>query len=123
MSSELLHILHEIRHSGAWTVVLVPKRFYKEALTTAAAICDAEMEGRTLRWVDRPGKVTFCYAEMENPVPKESGFDLYLAAWHSSDEKDRRLALNWIQSAQRLPSLNSNNWDQTPLSRDLPVTT
>lgn len=123
MSSELLHIIHEIRHSGAWSVVLVPKRFYKEALTTAAAICDAEMEGRTLRWVDRPGKVTFCYAEMENPVPKDTAFDLYLAAWHSSDEKDRRLALDWIQVARRLPASNSNSWDQTPLSRDILVTT
>lgn len=118
MSSEILNVLHEVRHNPVWSVVMVPKTLYQKAMLSVAALCDAEMDGRTVRWQDRPGKLTLVHADMENPVPKGEPFDLYLTAWHSSNEKDRELSKRWMESARNLASSNTYSWDQTPLSSD-----
>lgn len=114
MVSEILNVIHEVRHNSVWAVVLVPKQKYREAMLGFAALCDEPMSGRTIRWSDRPGKLTVCYAEQDNPVPTGVSFDLYMALWDQSDDRDRRLAKTWMDSATRMPSQSTYNWDQTP---------
>ena len=116
IASELLNIIHEVRANSTWAVVLVPKAVYQEALMSFAALCDAELCGRTIHWSDRPGKVTICYADQDCPVPKETPFDLYFAAWEASSDSDRRGVKVWIDKAKRLPSSNTYSWDQTPVA-------
>jgi hypothetical protein len=118
LSNEILNVIHEVRHKPVWSIVLVPKSVYHQVMVSVASLCDAEMDGRTIRWEDRPGKLTIVHAGMDNPVPKGSHFDLYLTAWHSSTEKDRALSKPWVEAARHLASSNTYNWDQTPLSSD-----
>lgn len=115
MSSELLNVIHEARQSSTWAIVLVPKVAYREAPMSLSALCDAELSGRTIRWPDRPGKITVAYAEQENPVPKDVPFDLYLAAWQASEEGDRKCVKPWLATAQRLVSSNTHHWDVDPI--------
>jgi hypothetical protein len=116
VAPELLNLIHDVRHNSVWAVVLVPKSLYREALIGIAALCDEPMTGRTIRWSDRPGKLTVCYAEHDNPVPSGTPFDLYLALWDRSSEHDRWYAKAWMGSATRMPSQSNYNWDQTPVT-------